>query len=854
MTDLGGESLSMKKKKYVYYILAFLIPFCTAMGICFGTGVYPFGDRCILHVDMYHQYCPFFTEFLNKLQNGGSLMYTWNQGLGTDFVALYAYYLASPLNWLLIFVPGNHVIEFMTILIWLKMGMCGLSMFLYLKYHFALADKDGQFRKNTVWVALVCAAAYALSGFVAAYSWNIMWMDSVALFPLIVLGLEQLVKEKKVLLYFLTLALAIWSNYYIALMICMFVAVYFVYLFFCQKGGRAGAFVRFAACSLLAGGVSAVILIPEIRILGYSGSSGVSFPEQAEWYFSVIGELSRTCAVADAYTGNQHWPNLYAGTFALLALVLFALNKCIDWKKRLLGIAAVAFFYVSFASNYLDFIWHGFHFPNSLPGRQAFLYVFVVLVLGFAAVHKWQGIRIWHILIALGLWLVLLIAGMCTTDKEITDTTAFLVTLGLLVIYAAGMIMLKKANAKNAFVLQVFLVLLAFGELITNMGIVGFYTTSRSAYTAKMDDYEVLLEKAQELEQQQYGEDAVFFRVEDPQRMTKNDSALYGYSSATEFSSLMNIHVSHLYQSMYMEGGKNFYCYNGATPLTSALFSVKYTILNSNLEENEFRRLVAQSGDYYLYENIYTLPLGYMMSEQAVEQWDNSNRSRRIQNLNAFTQTLGIEEPMISSTYCKQEIAGGNTTIQISQPGYYYAAYKTCASDTLTAEMSDGRKRKFSKTTHRYLLELGACEAGDEIVISNTKDEAVEFYLYRIDSDVVRLAYEILSRQTLELQEITDTRISGSVTVQDEGRLILSVPAESGWTLWVDGQETEIEPYKDALISVHLDEGEHEILLRYRTPGLLAGGIISICCAGIFALGYCLYRRKSTKRQDGITT
>ena len=65
MTDLGGESLSMKKKKYVYYILAFLIPFCTAMGICFGTGVYHFGDRCILHVDMYHQYCPFFTEFLN---------------------------------------------------------------------------------------------------------------------------------------------------------------------------------------------------------------------------------------------------------------------------------------------------------------------------------------------------------------------------------------------------------------------------------------------------------------------------------------------------------------------------------------------------------------------------------------------------------------------------------------------------------------------------------------------------------------------------------------------------------------------------------------------------------------------
>ena len=49
------------------YVMAFLMPFIICVVICIGNGVYPFGDNCILHIDMYHQYCPFFTEFLHKL-------------------------------------------------------------------------------------------------------------------------------------------------------------------------------------------------------------------------------------------------------------------------------------------------------------------------------------------------------------------------------------------------------------------------------------------------------------------------------------------------------------------------------------------------------------------------------------------------------------------------------------------------------------------------------------------------------------------------------------------------------------------------------------------------------------------
>ena len=126
----------MKMKKNLPLILSFLIPLCITGGICIARGMYPFGDQCMLHIDMYHQYAPFFTEFMNQLKEGGSLAYTWNLGLGTDMVSLMAYYFASPVNWLLVLCPQNTVIEFMSMVILLKISAAGLTFCYYLRSHY----------------------------------------------------------------------------------------------------------------------------------------------------------------------------------------------------------------------------------------------------------------------------------------------------------------------------------------------------------------------------------------------------------------------------------------------------------------------------------------------------------------------------------------------------------------------------------------------------------------------------------------------------------------------------------------------------------------------------------------------
>ena len=99
-----------------------------------------------------------------------------------------------------------------------------------------------------------------MSGFVAAYNWNVMWMDTLVLAPLIVLGLERLVREKKGGLYCVTLGLCILSNYYLSIMVCLFLCLYALVLvpelygadgwkaFWKRLGGAVGA-SRFIPCS-----------------------------------------------------------------------------------------------------------------------------------------------------------------------------------------------------------------------------------------------------------------------------------------------------------------------------------------------------------------------------------------------------------------------------------------------------------------------------------------------------------------------------------------------------------------------------------------------------------------------------
>ena len=343
---------------------SFLLPFLAMLAIFIGNGIYPFGDGSFMHSDMYHQYVPFLEEFLRKVKDGEPLYHSWRIGMGSNYLALYGYYSASPFNWLMLLVPQQFLIEFMSYMVVFKIGLCGFTFAWYLKEKF-------QTRQLSI---LFFATFYAMSGFVAAYNWNVMWMDTLVLAPLIVLGLERLVREKKGGLYCVTLGLCILSNYYLSIMVCLFLCLYALVLvpeLYGADGWKAFwkrlGVGRFALYSLLAAGMASVILIPEAAALTATEFSDVNFPKKVTWYFSFFDVLARHAAGVQRETGLDHWPNIFCSSAVFFLIPLYVTNCRIQIKEKVGKLLLCAFLIVSFSVNNLNFIWHGLNYPDSLP-------------------------------------------------------------------------------------------------------------------------------------------------------------------------------------------------------------------------------------------------------------------------------------------------------------------------------------------------------------------------------------------------------------------------------------------------------------------------------------------------------
>ena len=201
-----------------YAILSFFTPVVLLLIAYAIIGIYPFGNNTILIIDNHHQYTPFLMEFAEILRSGKSLLFSWTAGLGSNYLARFAYYLSSPLNFFAIFFNDNSATEFVLALVLFRAGAAGLAFFTYLR---------SKFRAES-YITVAFAVMYSLCGYFLAYYWNIMWFDCIALFPLVALGIERLADGKSGLLYCLTLAYSIMSNYFIAIMICIYSTLYFI--------------------------------------------------------------------------------------------------------------------------------------------------------------------------------------------------------------------------------------------------------------------------------------------------------------------------------------------------------------------------------------------------------------------------------------------------------------------------------------------------------------------------------------------------------------------------------------------------------------------------------------------------
>ncbi len=812
-----------------------VIPGAIMLFLFIISSIFPFGERSFLASDMYHQYMPFLREFASKLWKGEGLSYSWNIGIGTNFLALYAYYLASPLNWFSLLVPEAYLVEFMSYLVILKVGLCGLTFGIYLRKHF----QTGTF------AVVLFACFYALSGYMAAYNFNIMWLDCVILLPLILLGLERLVKEDKCILYCVSLTVCILANFYISIMVCIFLVLYFIMQVICEKR-ICRPVLNFTLYSLLAGGMAAVLLIPAVCAISGGDYAAMDFPDKLESYFSVLDELARHCLCVTTERGLDHWPNLYCGVVVLMMVPMYARHSRIPAGRRFTMLAMASIMLISFSTNVLDFTWHGFNFPNSFPARQSFIYIWLVLVMCFEIFVHIKEVQEGEIIQSFLIAVVFLLFCEKFVDSEDFSTWTEVWTLFFIVIYAILLYFYKRfQDTQWQYVLCGIACLTVVIECGMNMYSTSIGTVDRAAYLEQIEDYQKLYAQACE-------ETEGFWRIEKFERKTKNDGALAGYPTASTFSSTMNSAVADLYESLGMRHSKVYYGYEGATGLTSALLNVQYMFGNTPNEEHEagmpkdgMYKLMAQSGDISLYKCNYTLPFGYVVPKEFDIVKSETGEPFKVQN--NIAEELGIRGRLfVKVDSSKKE---ENVTFKADGDGYYYAVLT--ASGTSRIDMTgELGLQTYKDLKYASIIDLGYLNKNQKLIFTNGEKEdqspQIKLSFYRMNTEVLEAALEELSKKHMTQVTYDSTHVSGHIVMEEAGKVVLSIPYEKGWTIWVNGEETEPGLLGGCLMTVMLEPGEYDISMEYVPRGKEAGLYLSITSFILFA-GISVFRKKKAK-------
>lgn len=373
---LSIEIDNEKIKKIVLYLLAFLFPVIILIVIFAYLKVYPFGDNTYLPVDAYGQYVSFLQYFRNVFLGESSFIYSLSKSIGGEMYGLFAYYLASPYNFItLLFEKGNITLAFDIILI-LKVATSSLTFTYYLNR-----------RKKANFTNLIFSFMYAFSAYVVTYGFNIMWLDAVILLPIVIAGIDDIISDKKPVLYLVSLCLTLITNYYIGFMVCIFSVLYFIYGIlignFKDKKEilkKMGIYILSSICAAL---ISAFILVP-VFIGLQDGRADFSFSSLSlDNNFELKELISKfmTNSFNLEEIENKAMPPLFCGVLANVLVIAYFLNSKIKIKEKIMSFLFIAIFIISFYIKGINLLWSMGNIPAWYIYRYAFCFTFMYIIM-----------------------------------------------------------------------------------------------------------------------------------------------------------------------------------------------------------------------------------------------------------------------------------------------------------------------------------------------------------------------------------------------------------------------------------------------------------------------------------------
>lgn len=852
--------------------------------------------------DLPYQYLSFFQYYRHLvLGNWASAGYTFSNGLGGDMAGNIAYYVLSPLNFIVFLFPANKINIAVYVIILLKLGlMSGTFTWLILKW----------FNFKYQAYAIFLGIAYSLSGYSVAYAGNVMWFDGLILLPLITYALVRGIKTNKWLAYSILLACAIIFNYYIGYMICIFMVIIFlaytinnfkdIRLFFHQ-------FLNFAISSIISGLISAIVLLPTLFNLSSNKLAQSDFNSDFNIKLLITGGKT----VSRLFIGDTYndWPPIFVGTLAAIIFIIYFIDSRNSVKARITNLIIGIMFVLSIIVRPLYLFWHGGQQTIAYPYRFSFLIVFWILLLA-AKELSYQDFKRKDRIIATTIYLLLSLMTVYIRRRIGPNNFYEWIAVALVLLFGL-LIYFSNKNFVRIILILVGLVELS-GNAYTGLSHLGMKSDYYPRYVAENNEIISKIPAADKT-----GRIAKNYELNND----RGEGYTFNYRGVEEFSSNNDSRISSLMTDLGFSTFRYFYYYQTGTVVTDAIFNVK-SFINSSLtnqsispeyvnyglrDDLKTRPVILKQGDKTVYRN-ETLPFAFAgnLSNKLKFKDENPVYNQNLV-LNSLTQS---KSNVLDYSTKKARITTNNLSVKYGTVKYHVIKkHKKITKRTeqkyFTIKRYDKERPgtmsftydnlkpnqvgyiRFSKNLMQLVLPLNNYQwnknpdyrppfsltiNGKQVQLQEYTDQLIgvqadkngkvdikmtidgkggKFILkypkfVNIDFSALHDKVKKARNREMKFTSFKDGYVAGKVTIDKSQNLVTTIPYSKGWQAKVDGKPVKINRTLGVFIGLKMKPGTHQITLKYRTPGVLVGAILSII--GIISLiVFTLFLKKNKK-------
>ncbi len=824
--------------------------------------LFPFAQRTLSWCDMNQQVVPLLLDLKNILLGQSDLFLNMANAGGTSFWGILLFFVSSPFSLLTVFIDTKDIYLFANILVLLKIIVCAGTASLFFRTVFP----GLHILQNTA-----LSVMYAFCGYTMLYFQNVVWLDMMYMFPLLLLGMNRLIRKEKVLLYIVSLTAMVTIHFYLSYMVAIFLILAIgLYVWFCVEQERRKKVVcLFAVSTLIVLCITGIIWVPSLLQYMQSGRGT-----------GILENLASGSFIAEIYTTVP----VVICTAVLISLIplYFICRQCRRKTFHITGILFLLTLIPVFIEP-VNKMWHTGSY-QAFPARYGYITVFLGLTL---AADLLQGLNRPQPeetvsakknaaaagALSAGITVVAAVAFLLVTRQWETLTVytrtlhGSYTALGLFVLFALlaavfyfFVFLLYYLRLIRKTTMCVFLCLMVTAEVVFG-GSVYFGSASRSTFSN-----EAVLDLQGKIE------DDGLYRVKmDKKYFDVNMVGALGYNSLSHYTSFTNEDYMFAmkklgYSSYWMEVNSN-----GGTALTDSLLGNRYHIV-LNTDVGDGRELVYQNSKYSIVKNELPSSFGTVFSADQIERYAHLPDTSREDVQNMLFQAVYDTTDTVTEHYSHSAMENiryhqsfeGLHTIQkniSTEAAYMLYTIPVKGTQTLYFDCFHELSNKLVETINssfdiyvngslvqnRYpsqssngLLELGTFTDETVVVKVNVRKSVIakSFGVFGVKLDT--LAAHMDNQTAVDLTQ-QGNAITGTVNaVGDNQYLLLPIAYADGFQATVNGKERAIYKVFDAFMVVKLDNGVNQINVTYIPNGFVTGGILSaagiLLCAGFILL------------------